>query len=62
MRAFTTIALASLLAWPIVVATPGAMVAVASDCDVAILGGRVMDPETRFDAVRNICVRDGKIT
>ena len=62
MRAFTTIALATLLAWPIVVATPGAMVAVASDCDVAILGGRVMDPETRFDAVRNVCVRDGKIT
>jgi len=61
MRAFKTIAFASLLASPIAVATPGAMAAVAMDCDVAILGGRVMDPETKFDAVRNVCVRDGKI-
>ena len=33
----------------------------AQDCDIAILNGRVMDPETRFDAVRNVCVKDGMI-
>lgn len=31
------------------------------DYDVVILGGRVMDPETNFDAVRNVGVRDGRI-
>ena len=31
-------------------------------CDVAIMEGRVMDPETKFDAIRNICVTGGKIT
>ena len=34
----------------------------AADCDIAILNGRVMDPETKFDTVRNVCVTDGKIT
>ncbi|MBW3697749.1 aminoacylase [Vibrio sp. T187] len=29
--------------------------------DVVILNGRVMDPETNFDAVRNVGVRDGRI-
>jgi len=29
--------------------------------DLVILNGRVMDPETMFDAVRNIGVKDGKI-
>ena len=29
--------------------------------DVAILNGRVMDPETNFDAVRNMGIRDGII-
>lgn len=29
--------------------------------DVAILGGRVMDPETGLDAVRNVGIRDGNI-
>jgi N-acyl-D-amino-acid deacylase len=33
----------------------------AADCDVAILNGRVMDPETKFDAVRNVCVSNGWI-
>lgn len=37
--------------------------AVSSDTefDVAILNGRVMDPETNFDGVRNVGVLDGKI-
>jgi N-acyl-D-aspartate/D-glutamate deacylase len=33
----------------------------AQDYDVVILGGRVMDPETMFDAVRNVGIKDGKI-
>ena len=33
----------------------------ASDYDVVILNGRVMDPETKFDAVRNVGVKDGRI-
>jgi len=33
----------------------------ATDYDVVILNGRVMDPETNFDAIRNVGVKDGKI-
>jgi len=33
----------------------------AEKYDLVILGGRVMDPETMFDAVRNVGVKDGKI-
>ena len=29
--------------------------------DIVILNGRVMDPETNFDAVRNVGIKDGKI-
>ena len=29
--------------------------------DVVILNGRVMDPETRYDAVANVGVKDGRI-
>lgn len=29
--------------------------------DVVLAGGRVMDPETRLDAVRNVGIRDGEI-
>ena len=29
--------------------------------DLAVLNGRVMDPETKLDAVRNIGVKDGRI-
>jgi len=32
-----------------------------SGYDLVILNGRVMDPETEFDAVRNVGVKDGKI-
>ena len=55
--------------WKIVLAcalacfTTGALTAPASaaECDIAILNGRVMDPETMLDAARNVCVKDGKI-
>ncbi|WP_158589054.1 amidohydrolase family protein [Alginatibacterium sediminis] len=33
----------------------------AQDYDIAILNGRVMDPETGFDKVANVGVKDGKI-
>jgi N-acyl-D-amino-acid deacylase len=33
----------------------------AADYDVVILNGRVMDPETDFDGVRNVGIKDGKI-
>ncbi len=33
----------------------------AQDHDVVILNGRVMDPETYLDAVRNVGIKDGKI-
>ena len=33
----------------------------AQDYDLVILNGRVMDPETNFDAVRNVGVKDGRI-
>jgi hypothetical protein len=40
----------------------GCQAPAASDgYDVVILNGRVMDPETEFDAVRNIGIRDGII-
>ena len=35
--------------------------AFAQDYDIAILNGRVMDPETNFNGVRNVGVKDGKI-
>ena len=37
------------------------MPAVAADYDVVINNGRVMDPETMFDDVRNVGIKDGKI-
>lgn len=33
----------------------------AGEYDVVIIGGRVMNPETGLDAVRNLGIRDGKI-
>jgi len=33
----------------------------AAEYDVVILNGRVMDPETNFDAVRNVGIKDGRI-
>jgi len=39
------------------IATP----AMAADYDVVINNGRVMDPETNFDGVRNVGIKDGKI-
>ncbi|MGB5620209.1 MAG: hypothetical protein WBM78_25445, partial [Desulfobacterales bacterium] len=38
-----------------------AELAAAQDFDLVILSGRVMDPETRYDAVANVGVKDGRI-
>jgi hypothetical protein len=34
---------------------------VSTEFDVVILNGRVMDPETNFDAIRNVGIKDGRI-
>jgi N-acyl-D-aspartate/D-glutamate deacylase len=36
-------------------------IAVAQQYDLVLEGGRVMDPETSLDAIRNVGIRDGKI-
>jgi len=38
-----------------------ALPAMATDYDLVILNGRVMDPETMLDATLNVGVKDGKI-
>ena len=38
-----------------------ASVPIDTEFDVVILNGRVMDPETNFDAIRNVGIKDGKI-
>jgi len=35
--------------------------AMAADYDIVINNGRVMDPETNFDDIRNVGIKDGKI-
>ena len=57
----TQIVAACLISGLALLSAMGAFGAPAEDCDIAILGGRVMDPETNFDAVRNVCIKDGKI-
>ena len=47
----------SLLVLPLVMAMP----ALAVDYDVVINNGRVMDPETLFDGVANVGIKDGRI-
>jgi len=38
-----------------------AVTAAAQDFDLVILNGRVMDPETMFDSVANVGIKDGRI-
>lgn len=40
----------------------GCNIASAEEFDLVILNGRVMDPETQFDAIANVGVKDGIIT
>ena len=46
---------------PLCILTFVASVAAAQQYDLVIEGGRVMDPETGLDAMRNVGIRDGKI-
>jgi cytosine/adenosine deaminase-related metal-dependent hydrolase len=39
----------------------GSTLATAQEYDVVVEGGRVMDPETGLDAVRNVGIREGRI-
>ncbi len=52
----TLLAMAALLLGAVVVSA-----AVAEDYDLVINSGRVMDPETNFDGVANVGVKDGRI-
>ena len=45
----------------LVLSLMGVMPSVAADYDLVINNGRVMDPETMYDAVANVGVKDGKI-
>ena len=49
--------MAALVCGPLAAAIPAA----AQDYDLVILNGRVMDPETGFDAIANVGVQDGKV-
>ena len=35
--------------------------AMAEDYDLVILNGRVMDPETKYDTISNVGIKDGRI-
>ena len=48
----------ALLVLPLVLSVS---VSAAETYDLVILNGRVMDPETKFDAVRHVGIKDGKI-
>ncbi|MGD9098565.1 MAG: amidohydrolase family protein [Desulfobacterales bacterium] len=54
-KKFVTIMLLAILGGFVVVPVQ------AQDFDLVILNGRVMDPETRYDAVANVGVKDGRI-
>ena len=49
-----------LLSWVALALAPAVGV-VAADYDLVILNGRVMDPETGYDAIANVGVKDGTI-
>lgn len=53
MKTLTTVLLAPLFFW--------ANIGVSASYDLVITGGRVIDPETKLDAIRNVGVRDGSI-
>ncbi len=49
------------LIFSLCILAPLAIVAAGQQYDLVIEGGRVIDPETGLDAVRNVGIRDGKI-
>ena len=40
---------------------PTDKIPLSTEFDIVILNGRVMDPETNLDALRNVGIKDGKI-
>ena len=50
------------LIFALVAFAPQAKIITSEVFDTVIEGGRVMDPETNYDAVANIGIRQGKIT
>jgi N-acyl-D-glutamate deacylase len=61
----TMITIRKRLAWSIGVVTIGISMlmssAMAADYDLVIIDGRVIDPETMYDAVANVGIKDGRI-
>lgn len=49
------------LMWVLIGTLAAASTAAAETYDIAILNGRVIDPETMFDAVRNVGIKGGRI-
>jgi N-acyl-D-aspartate/D-glutamate deacylase len=49
------------LIFSLILVAASTMFASAQQYDLVLQGGRVMDPETGLDAVRNVGIRDGKI-
>ncbi|GAG78535.1 unnamed protein product, partial [marine sediment metagenome] len=54
-----SIIIRSVIVLALLIAMP--LSALAADYDLVILNGRVMDPESKLDAVRNVGIKDGKI-
>src|SRR5688572_23106220 len=53
---------AGILIAAILAIIPSSQVGTAETYDLAILNGRVMDPESGLDAIRNVGVKAGKIS
>lgn len=51
----------SLVTCLLAVLLAGCAPTVAQTSDIVIIGGRVMDPDSGLDAVRNVAIRDGRI-
>ena len=49
------------LVWALALVVMAALPAIAADYDLVINNGRVMDPETMYDDVANVGIKDGRI-
>src|SRR5690348_11944082 len=50
-----------LLRWPAIIALLAAACTRESSYDLVVANGRVIDPESKLDAVRNVGIRGGRI-
>src|SRR5215470_14279856 len=60
-KAISLLCAAELLAGPTVLFASLPSQADSPAFDIVISGGRVMDPESSLDAIRNVAIRDGRI-